>query len=706
MHLKLILASTAAILAQLHLSMPLAAAPLYSIGEPTPKEQLYVELINRARANPTAEGIWLDSLYSNTQYPNIKAAVDFFSVNRTLMKQEFVTGSSNGKPILYIRPPLAINSSIMAAARLHSQDQIDNDFQGHTSTGTGFNAGQRMTAQGYTTSAWGENAFTAAKNVFYGHAGFQIDWGGADGTGMQGPPRGHRSGIHSASYREIGVGNLTSEETTIPSSNSVADGPEICTQDFGRAPANTPFITGVAYYDLNGNNFYDIGEGVGGINITTTGASFDAVTSTSGGYAIPIPGNGNYDVSFSPSYSSSPTSYNLTVTSNENIKQDLILTYNAPGVSGTAIVALNDINTYEIDTLPGASNYSWQWGLVNSSPTTEDADQGSGGYDLKIGNNYSAVQTTVTVSGNAFRLVDAPQGGSGNGFQDQILTLTRNFILGSAPSLQFKSRVTWMYSGQHAKVQISDDAGLTWQDTSFDQAGSNGSGGSASDPGETSFVDRSVDLSTHAGKTVLIRFILDWQFGSILNVNPDNWITGWYLDNIIFDDMEEIAAFTEETIPSGNSFTFSPATEGTYRVSARANLLGGSLPHGDFVDITVASSDFTTWLTNNPSATGGHAGDPEIDGVSNLLEYAFGLNPALNDAVQLPVGTYASGTFTMATTRPTYDHTDLTYEIQSSADLTTGSWVTVKTFNTTEPLSYSAAASTSLFYRWKITLNP
>ena len=33
-----------------------AAANLYSIGEPTPEEQLYVEMINRARANPQAGG--------------------------------------------------------------------------------------------------------------------------------------------------------------------------------------------------------------------------------------------------------------------------------------------------------------------------------------------------------------------------------------------------------------------------------------------------------------------------------------------------------------------------------------------------------------------------------------------------------------------------------------------------------------------------
>ena len=31
-----------------------AAAVPYSVGDPTPEEQLYIELINRARANPAA----------------------------------------------------------------------------------------------------------------------------------------------------------------------------------------------------------------------------------------------------------------------------------------------------------------------------------------------------------------------------------------------------------------------------------------------------------------------------------------------------------------------------------------------------------------------------------------------------------------------------------------------------------------------------
>src|SRR5687768_17302166 len=44
-----------------------AAANLYSIGEPTPEEQLYVEMINRARANPVGEAL----IFATTTDPEV-----------------------------------------------------------------------------------------------------------------------------------------------------------------------------------------------------------------------------------------------------------------------------------------------------------------------------------------------------------------------------------------------------------------------------------------------------------------------------------------------------------------------------------------------------------------------------------------------------------------------------------------------------------
>ena len=78
-------------------------------------------------------------------------------------------------------------------------------------------------------------------------------------------------------------------------------GPQLVTQDFGTRIGATPLITGVVYYDLNGNGFYDLGEGIGGVTVDVPGSTFYAVTADSGGYAVPASTNGNYSVSFTGS---------------------------------------------------------------------------------------------------------------------------------------------------------------------------------------------------------------------------------------------------------------------------------------------------------------------------------------------------------------------------------------------------------------------
>src|ERR1044071_7343582 len=73
-------------------------------------------------------------------------------------------------------PPLSFNSNLLAAAREHTADQFTNSFQGHLGS-DGSSPAERVARSGYPWTATGENAFTAAKGVWYGHAGFEGDWG-------------------------------------------------------------------------------------------------------------------------------------------------------------------------------------------------------------------------------------------------------------------------------------------------------------------------------------------------------------------------------------------------------------------------------------------------------------------------------------------------------------------------------------------------
>lgn len=283
-------------------------AQLYSIGTPTNEEQFYLELINRARANPPAEGVRL----ATTTDPDVLGAYVSFGVNLALMQSQFVS--------IPAAPPLSMNATLTTAARAHSQNMLQNNYQGHN----GPDGALTTRLQGYTSGAngWsiGENVYAYSKSVWYGHAGFEVDWGGPITTGgMQSPP-GHRQNIHNPGFREAGIG------VVLGSNGGV--GPQLVTQDFGSVGGLLPFVTGVVYRDLNGNGFYDPGEGVGGVTVTVSNANSYAVTASSGGYSIPVSGSGSYTVNFSGG-SVPANQMSVSVVNAQNVKADY-------AVSGTA----------------------------------------------------------------------------------------------------------------------------------------------------------------------------------------------------------------------------------------------------------------------------------------------------------------------------------------------------------------------------------
>src|SRR2546423_1567475 len=287
------------------------AGQLYSIGDPTNEEQYYLELINRARANPTAEGIRL----ALTTDPKVLSAYTAFGVNLVLMQSQFA--------LIPGAPPLSMNATLMNAARAHSQNMLQNNYQGHS----GPDGSLTTRLAGYTAGAngWsiGENVYAYSKSVWYGHAGFEVDWGGTVATGgMQSPP-GHRQNIHSTTFREVGIGVVLGSN-----GGSGGVGPQLVTQDFGTVGGLLPFVTGVVYRDLNSNGFYDPGEGVGGVTVTVSNSNSYAVTASSGGYSVPVPGSGTYTVTFSGG--SVPTNQkNVNVINGQNVKSDYVVTGSA-----------------------------------------------------------------------------------------------------------------------------------------------------------------------------------------------------------------------------------------------------------------------------------------------------------------------------------------------------------------------------------------
>ena len=195
------------------------------MAQPTAYEQYFLELVNRARANPGAEAARLG-----------------IDLNQ---------GLSSGTIANTAKQPLAMNQFLNDSAQAHSDWMLATDTFSHTGAG-GSSPGDRMKAAGYSFTGswtWGEN--------------ISISWGGGVGEsaalvegfhdGLFGSA-GHRTNILNDGFKEVGIGVGLGEYK----GSTGAD----ATQNFARSGGAT-FLTGVAFDDKDGDRFYDPGEGLG-----------------------------------------------------------------------------------------------------------------------------------------------------------------------------------------------------------------------------------------------------------------------------------------------------------------------------------------------------------------------------------------------------------------------------------------------------------
>ncbi|MCA9168140.1 MAG: cadherin-like domain-containing protein [Planctomycetales bacterium] len=252
--------------------------------EMTDLEQRLLELVNRARANPTAE-----------------AARYGIDLNQDLEPGEISPD---------FKQPLAPHQALINAARLHSRDMLIRRFFDHVNP-DGDGPGERSIAAGYPVGA-GEN----------------IAWYGAPGTidrNLQVDARHealflsehHRVNMLTAGYRELGNGiefGFYEQLSAI-----------MVSEEFGNRGGDV-FITGVAYTDLiTPDNFYTIGESLSGVTITAKrvrdGQSFTTTTGGSGGYSLQVP-TGVYTVTATSTKLTAPMIVNNVVILGANVKVD------------------------------------------------------------------------------------------------------------------------------------------------------------------------------------------------------------------------------------------------------------------------------------------------------------------------------------------------------------------------------------------------
>lgn len=248
--------------------------------EPTSIDQLMLELINRARANPLLEA---DRLLNGL-------------LNEGVPSNNIISNDP--------KQPLAFNVFLNQSAYAHSQWMLDNDIFSHTGVNNSTSK-DRMAIAGYEfVIPWmsGENIAWKGTTDSLNLQEFAIDNYDNLFIDRDYPNRGHRVTILKDDFQEIGIASIEGEFSV----NNIDYNAVMTTQNFAVSNSEGAFLTGVVYDDaVIDDNFYSVGEGIGNITILAqnvdTDTQYQTQTWETGGYSLSLP-PGNYSVNFTGNF--------------------------------------------------------------------------------------------------------------------------------------------------------------------------------------------------------------------------------------------------------------------------------------------------------------------------------------------------------------------------------------------------------------------
>ena len=596
----------------------------YDFGSPDASEQMVIEYVNRSRLYPAAEaqGFW-DAADPAKRAPdqldwNLADAYSAFRVNMSVAVQRI-----SAMPVV---PPVAPNAKLMAAGRQHTQWMFANEVQSHTqppATSASDSIVRRISATGYNWAGLGENIYAYGRDLYYAHASFEVDWGGPD-YGMQ-SPAGHRLNNHNKDHREIGVGVRLGY-----SGYGAGDvGPVVGTVDFGSQRSTPAFVTGVAYYDVNGNQRYDLHEGISGLRVDVTGASHHAVTAPGGGYAVPVPtAAATRAVTLSGLRAGGQAS--AVIADGKNVKIDFTPAYVAPVLGDPGPVTAGVPASFSFPTTPGATAYEVVTaGVVPAA--AEKADAATHLTSYVTPGRYALLQTSVRVgaAGAAIHLAHPV-------LEDQWVMLNPIYVPGPDATVTFQSWLRASSVRQVARLQVSTDDGQSWTDAWTKVGAAAGAAG---------WAPVTVPLGAHAGRLLRLRFAYTvkgntWQAG--LGVS-----SGWFIDDISFAGTEQLSASQTQTVAATADtagFTHTPVA-GTLVVAARPVISGRPWAIAPVRRVEVGTATpYVQWATREearlglPAGTLGRDGGAPAgpDGTPGLVRYALGLSADQSAAGRLP----------------------------------------------------------------------
>ena len=363
---------------------------------PSNAEQEMLQLINRFRADPAGEAARITGGVGMTseEQTAVGFALGFFGVDLTLFGQQMAALSPAAL--------LAWSTQLEDAAAAHSAAMIAADSQSHQLPGEA-GLGERIAAAGYSLLSAGENIYAFASSAAYAHAGFVVDWGGGPG-GMQ-TPAGHRLNLVNPGYSEIGI------DATPEGNGATNVGPLVVTQDLGQRAGYAAQLVGVVFDDGDGDNFYDAGEGRGGVTVTAVGVggTFSTATWGAGGYQLVVPA-GAYTVTFSGggmagSYATAATMAAANVQVDAEAAQFgaalPVASLSADRVVSEAVVRITFTVTLDV---VAAAAVSVRWGVADGTAKVGDGDMPAGqGGVLSIPAGQGSGIFTVLVNDEAHR---------------------------------------------------------------------------------------------------------------------------------------------------------------------------------------------------------------------------------------------------------------------------------------------------------------
>ena len=349
---------------------------------PDGNEQQLVWLMNRARANPAAEGQFL----TNSGDSGINSGISFFQISPAQIQSEFAATAA--------KPPAAFDRRLYEASRIHSLDLIAREAQDHDNQFT------RITTAGFAWTSANASVFSYSKSALEAHGALNIDWGyprPPSGDGMQ-AGRGHRAAImsnQSTLLTNVGF-------ALVPETNPATDvGPLVfsgayCSASSSAANHSNRFLIGTVWTDLNANNRYDPGEGRNNVRVQPDSGPWHAITGIAGGWAIPIATPATYTLTFSGASLINPLMRTATV-STSSVLADVKVTPSA--LPFTLGVRLGSGGQLILNWTGGTPPYQVQRSTSLSSNSWTN-----------VGTTTSATTLTVTLGGlrGFYRILGSP----------------------------------------------------------------------------------------------------------------------------------------------------------------------------------------------------------------------------------------------------------------------------------------------------------